>query len=504
MPSDRSSVALKTSSSTLGKRCGSDPIRQRCDADGHLGHGRTEQRRDTPSPARSASASPIVRWASIERETSTTTNASASVRTSDASTSAASTGCAAATPRKHRRDHERRPRDEQMPGRRLGEPERRRAPARAATMKRAPRAGARRRARGARRAGVRKQRQLRAPSVSRCRDRRRRRRSSPLPPGVGFCPPAPSVSWTRARAESASSRLYFASSFEGSSAIARRKFATVLDRSASRSWVSVTKRASPSTPRRPAARERRAASASSATIASSRACASFRLIATSWIGDGDDRVVQMGEPQRAERLAGARRRRRPPSSRAADVERQRAFVLPERRRRREMRDSSTSSVRQAASQPRRRRARARTSTTASHEADDRRRAPAMSDSTTRVRVTPRSPCLSRARGDSASRPAIALVRPRARRRRGAPRHERTTDAARSHAVAARSRSVAVSPERVPERRTHPPDQQCPEESPGVASTARAPTTRSAMPLRCRLCDRLAPARARRRVRSRGR
>ena len=77
----------------------------------------------------------------------------------------------------------------------------------------------------------------------------------------------------------ASSRFTFASSFAGCKSIARRKFKTVLDKSASRSCVSVTNRASPITPSRPAGTRRRDRSGSFDAMASSRAVASFRLIA---------------------------------------------------------------------------------------------------------------------------------------------------------------------------------------------------------------------------------
>ncbi len=119
-----------------------------------------------------------------------------------------------------------------------------------------------------------------APSTRSPADRRRRPWHR-FHPGRGSSPAAPSVSWTPLARWYASSRLYFASSFVGSSAIARCRFAMVLDRSAPRPSVSVMSRASPSTPRRPAARDRREGSGSAASTASRRACASLRRRANS-------------------------------------------------------------------------------------------------------------------------------------------------------------------------------------------------------------------------------
>jgi hypothetical protein len=78
MPTDRSSVALNMSLSTWEEV--RRPIGQRGDADGHLGDGRARSRTQTPSPRGIRVGDPASWRASMEREMSTTTKASASVR----------------------------------------------------------------------------------------------------------------------------------------------------------------------------------------------------------------------------------------------------------------------------------------------------------------------------------------------------------------------------------------------------------------------------------------
>ena len=97
MPTDRSSVALNTSLSTPGKRCGS--VRSVSEAMPTGTSGMDARSSDANTFARAIRVGDPASWrASMEREMSTTTKTSASVRVRSVDVRC-STGCAAAAPR---------------------------------------------------------------------------------------------------------------------------------------------------------------------------------------------------------------------------------------------------------------------------------------------------------------------------------------------------------------------------------------------------------------------
>ncbi len=220
-------------------------------------------------------------------------------------------------------------------------------------------------------------------------------------------------------------------------------------------------RASPSTPRRPAARERRAAVVVSCDDCLEPGLGLVPADCDLWIGDGDDRVVQMREPQRAEgfpeRDVVVDRQQSP-----GDVDGQERVRLPERVVAGETRDSSRRPARRALSQPTTSAAaststRARTRQTPAPAAMTIRRVSSLAGSCVPLR------CASTARADRRS--ARAPRAPRTRARRGS--------AARAAVSPARRLSVAVSPGARAGASNAPSGSECPRRLAARPSTARA-------------------------------